>query len=67
VKPEDPLQPEGPGDQKQQQSEVPVLIGCSSWSGRGRLCRYTWADGTREFFTQDMVHQKGRGLATRPK
>jgi hypothetical protein len=67
VKPEDPVQPEGPGDQEQQQPEVPVLVGCTSWSGPGRLCRYVWGDGLVEWFTGDMVHQKGRGLATRPE
>jgi hypothetical protein len=45
----------------------PTLIGCSSWSGPGRLCRYVWGDGLVEWFTEDMVHQKGRGLATRPE
>ena len=56
--------PEEPVDQEQEQ---PTLIGCSSWSGPGRLCRYVWGDGSVEWFTEDIVHQKGRGLATRPK
>ena len=55
--------PEEPVDQEQEQ---PVLVGCTSWSGPGRLCRYAWPDGTVEWFTRDMVHQKGRGLARRP-
>jgi len=58
------VKPEEPVDQEEQ--EQPVLIGCASWSGPGRLCRYVWADGSVEFYTQDMVHQKGRGLARRP-
>ena len=57
------MKQEEPADQEQEQ---PVLIGCSSWAGHGRLCRFVWADGSVEFYTQDMVHQKGRGLARRP-
>jgi hypothetical protein len=56
--------PEEPVDQEQEQ---PTLIGCSSWAGHGRICRYVWQDGTVEWFTEDMVHQKGRGLAARPE
>jgi hypothetical protein len=58
------VKPEEPGDQEQEQ---PILIGCASWSGPGRLYRYIWGDCTVEWFTEDMVHQKGRGLATRPE
>ncbi len=52
-----------PEDQEQEQ---PILINCTSWSGPGRICRYTWPDGTVEWFTEADVHQKGRGRATRP-
>jgi len=58
VKPEDPVD---------QEHEQPTLIGCSSWSGPGRLCRYVWADGTVEGFLETDVHQKGRGRAVRPE
>ena len=58
------MKPEEPVDQEPEQ---PILISCSSWSGPGRLCRYVWADGSVEFFTKNMVHEKGRGLPTRPE
>ena len=58
---------ESPVDQEQQQPEIPVLVSCTSWSGPGRICRYTWPDGTVEWFTEADVHQKGRGRATRPE
>ena len=61
VKPEEPGEATAPAEQ-----DLPTLISCTSWSGRGRLCRYVWADGTVEWFTENMVHQKGRGLAARP-
>jgi len=40
------MKQEEPADQEQEQ---PVLIGCSSWAGHGRLCRFVWADGSVEF------------------
>jgi len=50
-----------------QQQEQPTLIGCTSWSGPGRLCRYVWLDGTVEWFTEKEVHRKGLGRAARPE
>ncbi len=55
---------EEPVDPKQEQ---PILINCTSWSGPGRICRYTWEDGTVEWFTEADVHRKGLGRATRPE
>ncbi len=62
------MKPEEPEEKATEPAEQdqPTLISCTSWSGPGRLCRYVWADGSVEFYTQDMVHQKGRGLARSP-
>ncbi len=51
--------------ERKAKQEQPILINCTS--GPGRICRYTWEDGTVEWFTEADVHRKGLGRATRPE
>ncbi len=62
------MKPEGPADQEkpEPQTEAVILINCVS-GRRGRVCRYTWADGLIEWFTDAEVHRKGQGRPTRPE
>ncbi len=64
------MKPEEPVGEQESQDQEWTMVACGDDPETGRRrCTYSWADGTRETFVEEIhpIHKKGLGRAVRPE